>query len=123
VEKRVINDLPQIFQPEHDATIFSDERETRNPELGEVLNQFYGITVSNAAYRQRTSPIAGANPGSRRPMKVLDVSLHFIERVLILRNFQIIRRRRQSSRISQSLRRSFFLRRGEFIRSPSRDAT
>jgi hypothetical protein len=88
VEKRVVNDLPQIPNLEHDATIFLTSAKRAIQSIGEVLNQFYGITISNARVDKGRAQLQKLDSPPADQMKVLDEIAPLIERVLNLRNFQ-----------------------------------
>lgn len=89
VVKGVVNNLPLIPNLEHDATIFLTSAKRALQSIAEVLNQFYGITISNARFdKGRTQLRALQPPPNPRLLEMLD---HFdadIGRVLALRNFQ-----------------------------------
>jgi hypothetical protein len=88
IERRVVNNLPQISNLEHDVTIFLTSAKRALQSIAELLNEFYGTTISNARFdRGKTQLKAAPHP----PKEVLDVLEQFtpmIERVLHLRNFQ-----------------------------------
>jgi len=88
VEKRVVNDLPQVSNLEQDATIFLTCAKRAIQSVGEVLNQFYGTTISNARIDKGLTQLQKLNPGPANQPKVLESFGPLVERILNLRNFQ-----------------------------------
>lgn len=89
VEKGVINNLPLIPDLEHDTTIFLTSAKRALQSMAEVLNQFYGITISNARFDKGRTQLQALSPQpSPRLFEMLDNFSSDIERILELRNFQ-----------------------------------
>ncbi len=88
VENRVVNNLPQIADLEHNATLFIISAKRALQSAAEVLNEFYGITISNARFdKGKTQLKALASPPTEL-LASLESFDGLIERVLNLRNFQ-----------------------------------
>jgi hypothetical protein len=88
VDKGVVNNLPQIPNLEHDATIFLTGCKRALQSIAEVLNEFYGITISNARFDQGINQLKKLNPCPVELLEFLENSATIITRILELRNFQ-----------------------------------
>jgi len=98
VEKRVINDLPQIANLNDETTLFLASAKRALQHIAEVLNAFYGITISNARFDKGKTQLKALTPIPQGQLEILDLFAPTVERLLKLRNW-ITRRRKQSSRI------------------------
>ena len=88
VEKGVINNLPQIPNLEHDATIFLTSSKRAFQSIAEVLNEFYGILIRNARFDKGTAQLKNLSPVPTHLLECLGQFTTLIERVLNLRNSQ-----------------------------------
>jgi len=88
VENRVVNDLPQIPNLEQDATTFLASGKRALQSIAEVLNEFYGIVISNARFDKGITQLKKLNPSPTSLLVCLDQFTTLINRVLNLRNFQ-----------------------------------
>ena len=87
IEKRVVNDLPQIANLTDDATLFIACAKRALQHIAEVLNEFYGITISNARFDKGKTQLKTLTPTPQGQLDILDLFTATIERVLNLRNF------------------------------------
>lgn len=88
VEKRVINNLPQIPNLQEDATLFITSAKRALQHIAEVLNQFYGTTINNARFDIGRKQLRALNPSPQDQIECLEFFAPKIERVLNLRNAQ-----------------------------------
>lgn len=87
-KRGVVENLPLIPNLEHDATIFLTSAKRAIQSIAEVLNQFYGITISNARFDKGQAQLKALTPPPSELLKQLDGFSALIDRVLKLRNFQ-----------------------------------
>lgn len=87
-KRGVVNNLPLIPDLEHDATIFLTSAKRALQSVAEVLNQFYGTTISNARFDKGRTQLKALNPPPDKLLNQLDGFTPLIERILNLRNFQ-----------------------------------
>lgn len=88
VERRVVNDLPQIPDLEHDATVFLTSAKRALQSIAEVLNEFYGVDIKNARFDKGHTQLKKMQPVPSKLVATLERFAPTIERVLHLRNFQ-----------------------------------
>jgi hypothetical protein len=88
VEQRVVNNVPQLADLEHDATIFLTSAKRALQSIAEVLNEFYGITIGNARFDIGEKQLKALNPVPTDLLVTLDMFTPTIKRLLDLRNFQ-----------------------------------
>ena len=88
VEKGVVNNLPQIPNLEHDATIFLTSAKRALQSIADFLNAFYGISISNARFDKGISQLEKLNPKPVYLLEFFGRCNAIITRVLDLRNFQ-----------------------------------
>src|SRR5688572_25813443 len=60
-KRGVVNNLPLIPDLEHDATIFLTGAKRALQSIAEVVNQFYGITISNARFDKGRTQLKALN--------------------------------------------------------------
>jgi hypothetical protein len=88
IQKGVINDLPQISNLDYDATLFLTSCKRALQGVAECLNEFYGITISDARFDIATAQLEKLNPVPKDLLACLGQFKTMIERVLSLRNHQ-----------------------------------
>ena len=85
--KGVVN-LPQVPNLEHDVTIFLTSGKRVLQSIAEVLNEFYGITITNARFDKGKTQLKALTPVPANQVSCLEHFTPVIERLLNLRNFQ-----------------------------------
>jgi hypothetical protein len=88
IEKGVVNNLPQIPNLEHDATIFLTSSKRALQSIADVLNEFYGISINNARFDKGIIQLKKLNPSPTYLLEFLDKCTATVNRILDLRNFQ-----------------------------------
>jgi len=88
IERRVVNNLPQVAHLEDEATVFLINAKRAVQNIAEVLNDFFGITIKNGNFSIGIKQLRALQPSPDELLKVLDIFEPKIKRIVDMRNSQ-----------------------------------